>query len=277
MRRYKQRFNLSSQLQQVLLALTLVVCCSVVNADNLHFSWPAGQRLAVNLSYDDALNSHLDNAISALDKYSLRGSFYLTLSNPVVMNRLAEWRAAADAGHELGNHTLYHPCRRSLKGRDWVAPHLDLDNYSLAQIQQEVLLANSMLTLIDGHTERTFTPPCGDLIASGQIYTQQLLSEFVAIKWQNRHGQKFDQVYMPHNVSGEQLIQAVKSAAKRGGALTIIFHGIGGDHLSVSSQAHETLLRYLANNKQHYWTDTYRNIMRYLNAKQSHGEGRLSD
>ena len=45
----------------------------------------------------------------------------------------------------------------------------------------------------------------------------------------------------------------------------IIFHGIGGDHLAVSKEAHEQLIKYLAENQDKYWTDTYINIMRYLN------------
>jgi len=47
-----------------------------------------------------------------------------------------------------------------------------------------------------------------------------------------------------------------------GGAMAnITFHGIGGDYLSVSRQAHEELLTYLAANRDVYWTDTFITIM----------------
>ncbi|MDC2888223.1 hypothetical protein [Psychrosphaera algicola] len=46
--------------------------------------------------------------------------------------------------------------------------------------------------------------------------------------------------------------------------MTFIFHGIGGDHLSVSTEAHRQLVAYLASHKEQYWTDSYINIMSYV-------------
>jgi peptidoglycan/xylan/chitin deacetylase (PgdA/CDA1 family) len=39
--------------------------------------WPGGKQLAVVLTYDDALTSHLDIAIPALDAAGLKGTFFL--------------------------------------------------------------------------------------------------------------------------------------------------------------------------------------------------------
>lgn len=46
--------------------------------------------------------------------------------------------------------------------------------------------------------------------------------------------------------------------------LNILFHGVGGDHLSVSAETHEELLRFLAAKREIYWVDTYLNIMTYV-------------
>lgn len=229
------------------------------------YLWPNGAHFAVNLSYDDALNSQLDNAIPVLNEFGIKGSFYLTLSSPVVKQRHNDWREIARQGHELGNHTIYHACQKSLPGREWVSSHRDLDKLSHAQIHQEVKFANDVLFLIDGKTKRTFTPPCGDLNAKEGNYVSALAEQFEGIKWQNRHGKQFDKVYMPYDVSGSELIKHVEQYARGGGALTIIFHGIGGDHLAVSYEAHRQLVAYLAQNPQRYWTTTYLNIMTYLN------------
>ncbi|MDH3550155.1 MAG: hypothetical protein OEQ16_12485, partial [Gammaproteobacteria bacterium] len=43
----------------------------------------------------------------------------------------------------------------------------------------------------------------------------------------------------------------------------IIFHGVGGDYLTVSSEAHDQLLKFLADNNETYWVDSYINIMKY--------------
>src|SRR3954468_17028100 len=68
------------------------------------------KKCAVALTYDDALNVDLDNAIPALDSLGLKGTFYLSGYSGALNNRIDEWRAIAKKGHELGNHTLYHPC-----------------------------------------------------------------------------------------------------------------------------------------------------------------------
>ena len=91
------------------------------------FHWPNGVKAAVSLAYDDALDSQLDQAIPALDRYQLKGSFYLQLSNQAVDKRMADWRSAARNGHELGNHSLFHQCSLKAPGHEWVQPHRDLD------------------------------------------------------------------------------------------------------------------------------------------------------
>ena len=129
------------------------------------FAWPDGRKAAVSLAYDDALDSQLDNAIPALDRHGLKGSFYLVLSAETVRRRMPDWRAAAANGHELGNHSLFHQCSGKGPGREWVAPQRDLDTTTMAQMRDQVELANTMLQALDGRSERTYTAPCGDLAA----------------------------------------------------------------------------------------------------------------
>lgn len=241
------------------------------------FTWPNGAKAAVNLAYDDALNSQLDNALPDLNRFGLRGSFYLDLSSPSIMLRLTEWRAAAEQGHELGNHTLYHPCSGSGPGREWVAPHRDLDKLSVAQMVDQISLANSFLHAIDGRTERTFTAPCLDKLAAGEDYWPAIKSLVIAIK--GKIGGVTDNMSTldayevgvdgPTNVSGAALIARVKEAKAKGTMINFTFHGIGGDHLAVSREAHAELLAYLANHKDDYWVDTFVNIMTYVKQQQA--------
>ena len=154
---------------------------SVSAADHV-FAWPNGARAAVSLAYDDALDSQLDHAIPALDRYGLKATFYLTLSNESVLRRIDEWRQAARSGHELGNHSLFHQCSKMAPAREWVTEQRNLDTTSAGQMRDQVLLANTFLHAIDGKRERTFTPPCGDVIASGENYVQSLRSAFVAFR-----------------------------------------------------------------------------------------------
>lgn len=240
------------------------------------FKWPHKIKAAVNLAYDDAVNSQLDNALPALNKYKLKATFYLPLASETLKNRLADWRAAAAQGHELGNHTLFHQCSGAVANRNWLLPEHDLDKTSVAQMVEQVVLGNTMLHAIDGKTERTFTLPCLESQARDGNYLAALKSEFVAIK--TTHGaalhnmNAFDpyavSVELPNNITGATLIAMVKAAAKKGTMVNFTFHGIGGDHLSVSTQAHEELLRYLAEHPDIYWVDTFMNIMQYVKAQQ---------
>src|SRR6476646_9727332 len=72
--------------------------------------WPGGARAAVSLTYDDGLNSQLDNAIPELDRLGFKATFFLTEQNVREGRRLADWERVAADGHEVANHTVTHPC-----------------------------------------------------------------------------------------------------------------------------------------------------------------------
>jgi peptidoglycan/xylan/chitin deacetylase (PgdA/CDA1 family) len=260
-------------------ALLLLACVlPLAAAATPGYNWPGKARAAVSLAYDDALNSQLDIAIPALDKAGLKASFYLQLSNPSVSVRMAEWRAAAARGHELGNHSLFHPCSGSKPGREFVLAHRNLDTMSVAQVADQVKLANVMLYAIDGRRERTFTTPCGDLKAGGDDYLPAIVREFAGIKAGAGDGVapqigELDPdavaVLAPVGMSGKELIAVVKAAADKGTMVNFTFHGIGGDYLVTSREAHAELLAYLAAHRDIYWTDTFLNIVRHVRAQQA--------
>lgn len=257
------------------MACSLVGILNHVACDASTLSWPHGARAAVSLAYDDALNSQLDIAVPALNRHGLRASFYLTLSSDTVRNRLGVWRKVAAQGHELGNHTLFHQCSRSLPDREWVTAENDLDTTSSAHLVAQVRVGNTLLQAIDGRSERTFAAPCGDLSAAGQPYLETLKDDFVAMK-AAFGGLVPDMgaldpyavgVEIASDVTGPELIALVQRAAAAGSMMSITFHGVGGDYLSVSTEAHEELLRYLAANRDIYWTDTFLSIMQHVKAQ----------
>lgn len=249
-------------------------------ADTSNFKWPKGKKAAVNLAYDDALSSQLDIAIPALNKYGFKGSFYIPIGSDTVAKRLPDWRAAAKKGHELANHSLFHQCSKTGPGRGWVMDDHNLDTMTVGQMREQVVLANVVLHAIDGKTERTYTAPCIDSKAGGENYIDAVKSEFVAIKLSGGGVTADMQTVDPYNVSvdfpqdqtGERLIALVKEAAEKGTMVNFTFHGVGGDHIVTSAKAHEDLLKYLADNKDIYWVDTFVNIMKYVKEEQKQSE-----
>ena len=257
--------------------LLFAIACSPAAPAGDGFAWPEGRKAAVSLAYDDALDSQLDTAIPALDRHGLKGSFYLILSAETVRTRLADWRAAAANGHELGNHSLFHQCSGKGPERSWVAPQRNLDTTTVAQMRDQVELASTMLQAIDGHSARTYTAPCGEVAAMDGSYLGAVSPLFVGIKLVG--GAVVDDmvtldpaavpVAAPVGMSGAQLIALVEEAGRKGTMANFTFHGIGGDHLQVSAQAHEELLAYLAKHRDDYWTAPFVDIMGWVRQQQA--------
>ncbi|GAC16579.1 polysaccharide deacetylase family protein [Aliiglaciecola lipolytica] len=243
----------------------MMLLLSVAKA-NESVTFPNGERIAVSLSYDDALDSQLDKVVPALNRHDLRASFYVYASADSFSSRLEDWRAVAKFGHELGNHSLYHVCSGSAPNRDWVAEHADLDKRSVAHMRAEISIANSLLQALDGQTQRTFTIPCGDVNAGGKNYLPAVEDLFVAIKGMGLEDGS-EVLHAPSAVDGETLINYVRNAKPGTKVVSILFHGVGGDHLQVTEQAHEALLQYLAKHREQYWVDSYINIMRHMKAQ----------
>ncbi|QDA62105.1 polysaccharide deacetylase family protein [Hymenobacter jejuensis] len=219
------------------------------------------KQCAVVLTYDDAIDVDLDNAVPALDSLKLRGTFYLIGSSPVVARRLDEWRQAAKRGHELGNHALMHPCDGSLPGRSFVTPDNDLSKYTVSRAVSEARANNTLLSAIDGKTARTFAYPCGDLTIGGVKFYDQLQKDFVAARGVTGGLQTPAQVdltnidsYMINGQSADYLIDLVKKAQQSHTLLVFLFHGVGGGHsLNVDLKAHRQLLRYLKAHEKDIW------------------------
>ena len=232
--------------------------------------WPGSATTAISLSYDDALNSQLDHAVPALNEHGFRATFYVTVGSESVRTRLDEWRTVAEQGHELGNHTIYHPCSAVGPDRAWVEPYNDLDTLSVARVRREIEIANTFLQALDGKKRRTYAATCFDELAGGEPYWPAIEGLFAGIRdldYGMDDGAKI--VWGPDagTDSGAELIRFVEEHAGDGRLIAIVFHGVGGDHLAVTDEAHRALLDYLAANSERYWVDTYLNIVDYVRSR----------
>ena len=229
------------------------------------------KKCAVALTYDDALNVDLDNAIPALDSLGLKASFYLSGYSGAVTNRINDWRAIAKNGHELGNHTLYHPCTGG-PGRGFVTADYDLGKYSIRRITDEMRMTNTLLKAIDGKTKRTFAYPCGDTKIGDSLYISSMKNEFIASRGVRSEMSKVGQVdlynincFAINGETGEQLIALVKKAMETNTLLVFLFHGVGGGHsLNVSLEAHRQLLQFLKQNQKDIWVAPMIDIAEYI-------------
>lgn len=252
-------------------AILLSVCLlSVPCIYAQQVSWN-GKKCAVVLTYDDALQVHLDHVVPVLDSLGLQGTFYLSGYFPGFVNNLPRWKAAANKGHELANHTLFHPCTSNTPGREWVNPTYDLSKYTVKRMADEINMTNILLQTLDGQTERTFAYPCGDTKIGNEEYFKTVEGSFVAARGTTGEMKKLSDLnfadigsYAISGQSGEQLIELVKKAQETNTLLVFLFHGVGGGHsLNVDLAEHNKLLRYLKQHTADVWVAPFIDIARY--------------
>lgn len=254
--------------------IACLLCTSCMQYAQNTPSWK-NKKCAVALTYDDALNIHLDKVIPALDSAGFKGTFYLIGSSDAFTKRIPEWRKAAAKGHELGNHTLFHPCYGKRPGREWVPADYDLNNYTMTRMVDEIRMNNALLEATDGKTKRTLACPCGDTKVADSSYLYRVKNNFVAMRDGthdandvNGFGTVTIQWMGPNGHSGDQLIAAVKQAMESNALLIFVFHGVGGEHaLNVSLQAHSELLQFLKQNQSQVWVGPFIEIAEYIKGR----------
>jgi len=231
--------------------------------------WPDHKKAVIVLTYDDGLYSQLNVAIPQLDSAHLKGTFFLT--GDLNYETIPRWRAAAKKGHELANHTLYHPCistNDNPVGSQHYTPNL---------ILEEIGVMNNFLFAVDGKTSHTYAYPCTETSVGGKSYVDQLRKSGL-IKYARIGGDKdavitdfknLDPLLVPSyglegNNSAEQLIDFVKGVKKKGGMGIFMFHGVGGDYITTPALSHKKLIEYLAKNRKDIWVATFEQAMDYV-------------
>ncbi|WP_428655913.1 polysaccharide deacetylase family protein [Runella sp.] len=236
-------------------------------AQSLRF--PNGAKAAICLTYDDGMSSQIQVAIPQLDRAGLKGTFFLNGQTEIPLVLL--WRKAAQNGHELANHSLFHPCE-SWKN-EWASA-----NYTNARMIREMAVLNTELFLIDNKTEpRSYAYPCSEVTLRGKSYVDTLrqtgIVRYARIGGDNKavitDFQSLDSLLVPsyavaHGTSGEQLIDFAKQTEAKGGLGVFMFHGIGNQWIVTPNESHQKLVDYLAQNKDKIWVATFSEIMTYV-------------
>ena len=117
--------------------------------------WPRGKRAGLSLTFDDARPSQIDRGTPVLDRYGIKATFYALPS--MFRYRPQGWKEAVAAGHELGNHTVSHPCSRNFP----FSRENALEDYTLERLEEELVQANEALEMVTGRRPTSFAYPCG--------------------------------------------------------------------------------------------------------------------
>jgi len=241
------------------------------------FPWPEGKRVAVSLSFDDARPSQIDTGLAILAAHAAHATFYVM---PVAVRKnLDGWKRARDAGHEIGNHTLTHPCSGNFP---WSRARA-LEDLTRQQIRADIAKADAMIEGLLAVTPETFAYPCGQSFVGRGVdrrsYVPLIAKRFLA-------GRGFRQEV--HNDPGycdlahvgaasfddttfEQCLLRLRAAEAERGWLVLAGHDVGLDRpQSVSAETLDAVCRYCAAPENGVWMDTVAAVA--LHIRKTRGE-----
>lgn len=253
------------------------------------FSWPDGKLAGLSLSFDDARQSQVDVGLEILDRHGVKATFFVVPSS--MEARLEAWQKAAAGGHEIGNHSLTHPCSGNFS---W-SRHKALEDYSLETMRDELMQANRRILELVGTRAETFAYPCGQTFVrrgvSTQSYVPLVARLFTAGRgWLGESGADpafCDLAQIPGvEMDGkdfEEILERVEAAKKEGQWLVLAGHEIGSPaNQTTRVQMLEKLLAYAVAPHNKLWLAPVGTIARYIRDQRaqaaipSHKEGRES-
>lgn len=225
------------------------------------FPWPDGKRAAISLSFDDGRSTQMDAGLPVLGELGLKVTFYVVPS--AIEKRQTAWRAAAQAGHEIGNHSLMHACTGNFA---WSRKKA-LEDYTLPRLDAELEQAGLEIKRITGVLPTTFAYPCGQTFigrgATTTSYVPLISKRFVVGRlWLGEvaNDPAFVDLSQVHAVSMDDkdlgaLLPMLDSAAEQGRWLVLAGHDIGPQAEPYTTRV--TLLRalaaYLGAAERGYW------------------------
>jgi len=235
------------------------------------FAWPEGKRGAVSLTFDDARLSQADVGLPLLDRYGVKATFYVSPGR--LEDRLPVWKQAVANGHEIGNHSLRHPCT----GNFPFAREKALEDYNLSQMKHELEEANDVIESALGVRPATFAYPCGQkFVGRGRrlkSYVPVVAEMFQAGRGWMDEGANDPAFCDPAQLLGmeldgldfEQARKLIDTATENGMWLVFAGHEIGdGGRQTVRVDTLRAICEYARDPENGIWIDTVENIGRYV-------------
>lgn len=254
-----------------------------MNPEKFSCTWPEGRLGAVSLTYDDALPCHFESVAPQLEEAGLRGTFNLITGRAGFFEYVAHWRQMAAQGHELGNHTVFHPCRSDpTSPRPLHDAGYNLAAYSERRFRDELTVANWMLAQVDGRSQRTYANTCHHTTL-GFGEAEQPIEPILAEYFVAARGRLTDQPVNlaqadPMNLGTARAdmrtfvaLQAeIESVVQAGGWIIYTIHGVGeGSHKwHMLTEEHQQLVTWLGQQRARIWTAPMLEVASHWQANQ---------
>ncbi|MHC4727019.1 MAG: polysaccharide deacetylase family protein [Planctomycetota bacterium] len=268
--------------------LTSICCCVIIlsigcSPSNLNnkelptlakghkFRWPDGKQGAISVTFDDARLSQIDTGVPILDEYDTKATFYVSINS--MKKRLDAWKKAVANGHEIGNHSLTHPC----SGNFSFAYEKALENYNLNKMHYELVEANIVIERLLNVKPVSFAYPCGQKFVGRGINTRSYIpvvaENFLTGRgwmdeWSNDPAFCDMAQLMGVELDGkdfEQVKQWIDKTKANGGWLVFAGHEIGeGGRQTTLSPTLKALCEYAQDPANGIWLDTVETVANYI-------------
>ncbi|MDZ4701895.1 MAG: polysaccharide deacetylase family protein [Rhodothermales bacterium] len=257
-----------------IVTLTLIVQTSSAQPARPRIAWPDGVQAAVSLSFDDARHSQVDVGTAVLDRHGVKATFYLVPSRAA--ERLEGWKAAVAAGHEMGNHSINHPCTGNFV---WIGDNAN-EAYTMDRMRDELVEASRQIEAMLGVAPVSFAYPCGmtfigrgastqsyvplidELFLTGRGWLDEgpndpLFADMAQLLGQEMDGKDFSQI--------ETLIDFAKS---HNSWVVLAGHEIGtGGNQTTQIPMLEELMAYAADPANGVWLAPVGEVARYIESR----------
>ncbi|MCF2859903.1 polysaccharide deacetylase family protein [Pseudoalteromonas sp. SMS1] len=264
----------------IFMTLSFVNIGSASEKEQVHhqFSYPNNARNAISLSFDDARESQIDVAIPLLNKYGVKGTFYV---NPqFAMTRLEGWKKAVKQGHELGNHTSSHLCSGNF---EWLRKQgLGLEQVDLAWLRKDIESTTQFMQAQFDVSPASFAYPCGntfvgrgkevrsyvpliaEMFKTGRTWLDETgnnptYTDFAQLAGNRMDGMTFEEI--------KDLLALLREDNKW---IILAGHEVGEKGMySVDKEALEALIVYLQDPKNGFWLATVTEVANHIEAQRA--------
>jgi peptidoglycan/xylan/chitin deacetylase (PgdA/CDA1 family) len=244
--------------------------------------WPQDRAAAISLTFDDAMNTHLDVVRPILKKHHLTATFFVSTGRDVWQKRKEEWHGLAEEGNELANHTVHHPCLLE-------AIETHSQSYTPEMMEAEIRDAALEITqLLNTHRGLTFAYPCGDTSFGPppeQVRDAGLYMRFISDYAFGARGWRNDGSGGPQDPDDLRVLNVNDLGATAGKNFSSLlsmaepaiqpglwgvygFHGVGGEWLSITSDSLDELASYLEHHSE-IWTAPFGDVLRYTQERKA--------
>lgn len=235
------------------------------------FSWPDGYTMALSLTFDDARPSQANGGTDILNEFEAKATFYVVPSS--VEPHLEGWKRIVEAGHEIGNHSIHHPCTGNFTwSRD-----TPLEEYTIESMEAELKEANQQIESLLGVTPVSYAYPCGETTVGRGLGAKSMIP-LISRLFQTGRGWLDETANAPDyfdmgqvrgvpmdDMTFDNLLPLIQQAKEQGYWLVLAGHEIGKEGAQTTrGEMLEDLLIYLRDDAPDIWLGTVRDVAGYV-------------